>query len=290
MIWLILCIFSVTGIFVFFKIIDKTNTPLINAIVVNYFVAAVFGFILTGSVNVSEIVNADWLYAGMFLGVLFIVMFIIIGLSSQKVGISITTVASKMSVVLPMIFAIVAYNESVGWVKITAIILAVLAVFMSVYKKSDNSTKINFTAILLPVVLFIGMGLVDSLVIYSKETFVDDSKASVFSATLFAFALITGVIYTLFRPKELKKFLTPKPWIYGGLLGIVNFGSIYLMIRALNSGVFANSAVTGITNIGVVSLSVLIGTFFFKEKLTKLNFAGVALSLVAIGMLIFAGI
>ena len=134
------------------------------------------------------------------------------------------------------------------------------------------------------------MGLVDSLVIYSKETYVDDAAASVFSATLFGFALLAGLSYMLVRPKLLKGFLNPKPWIYGVVLGIVNFGSIYLIIRALNSDIFANSVLYGIVNIGIVSLSVLIGTVFFKEKLTKLNFIGVFLSIVAILMLSFADV
>jgi drug/metabolite transporter (DMT)-like permease len=288
MIWLILCVFSATGIFVSFKIIDKTNTPLINAIIINYLVAAILGFVLTGSFPVNEIIKSDWFLSSIFIGILFIVMFFIIGLSSQKVGISITTVSSKMSVVLPMLFAIIAYNEQIGFVKIFAIILAVVSVFMSVYKKPDKSTGFNLMVFLLPIVLFVGMGLVDSLVIYSKETYVDDAKASVFSASLFSFALLSGLAFTIFKPKEFKKFAQPKPWILGSILGVVNFCSIYLMIRALNSSVFQNSVAYGIANIGIVALSVIIGTIFFKEKLSKLNVFGVILSITAILLLTFA--
>jgi multidrug transporter EmrE-like cation transporter len=288
MVWLILCILSSTGIFVTFKFIDKTKTPLINAIVVNYIIASVFGFVLTGGFPVKEIVAADWFLSSVFIGILFIVMFVIIGLSSAIVGISITTVASKMSVVLPMLFAIFAYNEQLGYVKAISIAVAVLAVFMSVYKKPQKTAKINYLIVVLPIILFFGMGTVDSLVIYSKETYVDDNTASVFSATLFGFALLSGVIYTLFRPTDLKNFSNKKSWFFGSILGIANFGSIYLMIRALNSGVFENSVVYGITNIGIVTLSVIIGTAFFKEKLTKLNIIGVVLSVLAIIMLTLA--
>ncbi|MDR2009561.1 MAG: DMT family transporter [Bacteroidales bacterium] len=290
MLWLILCILSGTGIFVLFKVIDKTNTPLINAIVINYLIASIIGFLFAGEFPVKNILNSDWLLLGITIGVLFIVMFLVVGISSNKAGLSITTVASKMSVVIPMLFAIFAYGEKTTILKIISIILAVCAVFMSVYKKTGDKKKMNFSTFLLPFILFIGMGLVDSLVIYSKEAYVDDSLASVFTATLFTFSFLSGLLYTLFRPSSLKDYLSGKAWLYGIMLGIVNFGSIYFVIRALNSDIFVNSVVYGINNICIVVLSVLIGTMFFREKLTKLNYLGVLLSILTIVFLTYAEI
>lgn len=290
MIWLILSIISATGIFVTFKFIDKTRTPLINAIVINYLIATIFGFILTGSFPVKEIINSEWIYFGMMVGVLLIVMFFVVGQSSKVIGISITTVVSKMAVVIPMIFAIIAYNENINAVKIISIILAVIAVSISVYKKPQKKTKLNAPAVILPVVLFVGMGLDNSLLIFSKENYVDASMSSLFSATIFSFALISGIIITLVKPSVFRGFFNLKTWFLGSVLGIANFGSIYFMLRTLNSGVFANSVAFGIVDIGIVFLSVLTGTMFFKEKLTKLNIAGVVLSIATIVLLTFAGL
>lgn len=288
MIWLILSILSSTGIFVTFKFIDKTKTPLINAIVLNYLIGAVFGFILTGSFPVDVIVKSDWVYFGMIVGVLMIVMFFIVGQSAKTVGISITTVTSKMAVVIPMVFAIIAYHEKITEIKIISIFLALLAVTMSVYKKSDKKTKLNAWAVILPIALFVGMGLDNSLLIISKERYIDSSMSSLFSATIFSFALISGLIITMFKPSVFRSFLNYKTWISGILLGLCNFGSIYFVLLALNSGVFSNSIAFGIINIGIVSLSVLIGTFFFKEKLSKLNIVGVVLSILTILILTIA--
>lgn len=288
MVWLILCTLSSTGIFVLFKVLSKTKTPLFNSIIINYIIASVFGFWLTGSVQINNIVQSDWLVASIIIGVLFIIMFFLVGLSSQKVGISITTVASKMSVVIPMVFAIIAFKENIGFIKVFGIFAAVVAVAMSVYKKPDKKGRFNFALILLPAVLFFGMGSVDASVIYAKEVYVDDSVASVFSASVFSFALFSGLLLSIFKPDIFKNFLKGKVWVYGSALGLVNYGSIYFMIRALNSGVFQNSVVYGIANIGIVSLSVIIGTLFFKEKLTKLNKFGIALSIFAIAVLTFA--
>lgn len=286
--WLILAIISGAGIFVIFKIIDRTKTPLINAIVINYIVATIVGFTVTQKFPISDIINSDWFGLSIFIGILFIIMFLIVGISSKIVGLSITSVASKMSVIIPMLFAVIVYNENFGTLKILSIILALCSVFMSVYKKSENSNnKKSVSSFLLPIVLFIGMGFVDSLVIYSKETYVDDSIASVFTATLFGFAFISGAIYTIIRPSNLKNYLSLNSILWGIVLGVVNFGSIYFIIKALNAGAFESSIVYGVINVCVVSLSLLIGTLFFKEKLTKLNYAGVLLSIITIMLLTY---
>lgn len=288
MLWLVLATLSSTGIFIVFKLIGKNNVPIFNAILINYLIATFSGFWLTGKTSVDTILNSDWVLQSMIIGVLFIVMFFLIGLSSQKAGISITTVASKMSVVIPMLFAIVAFNENLGIIKVLGVFLALVALSLSVYKKSDKKSDFKAIVILLPLVLFIGMGIVDSTVIYSKEVYVDDSLASVFSATVFAFALLSGLIFSIFKLKVYKSFTKAKVWVLGAMLGIVNFGSIYFMIRALNSGVFQNSVVYGVINIGIVTLSVLAGTLFFNEKLSLVNKIGIVLSIFAIGILTIA--
>ena len=288
MLWLILSILSATGIFVTFKFIDKYNVPLINVIVVNYIVAASFGFILNGSFPVKEIVSSNWIFPAMIIGLLFILMFFVVGKSSQKAGISITTVASKMSVVIPMLFAIIAYNEIVSTLKIIAIILAVFAVALSVYAKPEKSNRSGLLAVILPLVLFLGMGINNSLMIYSKENYVNAEMSSVFTAASFGTSLLFGIIIVFAKPSALKGFKLYKTWVLGGILGAVNFGAVYFMFRVLNTGLFANSVTYGIVDVGIVALTVIIGTMFFKEKLSRINIFGVSLSIITIVLLTLA--
>lgn len=288
MIWILLCTLSSASIFVIFKLIDRDKINVLNSIVINYFVASVFGFLVNRNFNIPAITSANWFLAGVFIGILFIVMFFVIGLSSAKVGISITTVASKMSVIIPILFAILAYSEPVGWLKIIAITIAIVAVLLTIYKRNVSNEKIQLSYFFIPVILFIGMGLVDSLVIYSKETYVDENTSALFTASLFGISFLSGVLFSLIKPESLKFYKNFRVWIYGVALGIVNFGSIYLMLRALNSGIFNNSIIYGIVNIGIVTLSVLVGKIVFKEKLSKTNYIGISMSILAIILLSFA--
>lgn len=282
MVLLILSILSSVAIFVIFKFIDKYKLPLINVIIINYIIAASLGFIINGNFPVKEIIQSNWILPAITIGIIFIVLFFIVGKSSQKAGISITTVASKMSVVIPMVFAIIAYKESAGFLKIAAITLAVVAVSLSVYVKPIKNKKTSFLAVILPIILFIGMGVNNSLLIFSKENYVNAEMSSIFTSTTFAIALIAGLIIILVRPSTIKGFGKSKTWILGLLLGTANFGSVYFIFLALNSGLFPNSITYGIVDVGIVITTVLIGTLLFKENLSKLNIFGISLSIITI--------
>jgi len=288
MLWLILSILSATAIYVIFKFVDQYKTPLINVIVINYIVAATLGFIINGSFPINDIVQSEWIFPALIIGFFFIVLFFVVGVSSQKAGISITTVASKMSVVIPMVFAIIAYNENVNVLKIFAIALAVLAVAMSVYVKPEKDRKSGFIAMLLPLALFIGMGVNNSLLIFSKENYVNSQVSSIFTSTCFGISLIFGVLIVLFRPASLKGFAKGRTWFFGLTLGAVNFGAVYFIFLAMNSGLLANSVTYGVVDVGIVLVTVLIGTLFFREKLSKLNISGIILSVITIILLTIA--
>ena len=282
MVWIILCIISYIGIFVVFKLIDVKDAPLINCIIVNYLTATVLGFSVFGSFPVQHIISANWFPISLILGFLFIATFFLVGISSRKTGIVITTVAGKMSLVVPMLFSILMYGEQVATTKIIAIILAVASIFLCTYKHSDKKTKTDIWKLLLPAFIFIGMGANDSIVIYSRETFSISSDAALFTASLFAISFLCGTIYASVKRGTFRNFLNAKTWLFGILLGSFNFGSIYFVIKAMNSKIISNSSLYGICNTSTILLSIIIGMAFFKEKLSKLNLIGGGLAIIAI--------
>lgn len=233
-----------------------------------------------------DIVKQIWFFPAVFIGIFFIVMFYVIAVSSQKVGVTVTTIASKMSVVIPILFSILYYKESVNIIKICGIVLALISVIFTVYKK--KTTNFNSRLIVLPILLFIGMGLVDLFVKFSQQEYIDDKLSALFSAVLFMIAGITGIVTGVFSKKVIRSFKSFNVYVFGVILGCVNFGSIYFLINALNSGIFDSSILFGVNNVGIVGLSVLIGLFIFKEKVTGINWIGIVLSFVAIFILIYA--
>lgn len=283
MYFLLLCILSSTGIFFTFKLIDRLGIPSYPVIVINYLTASLLaGFLVADHGLILNVLKADWLILSVFIGVFFILMFFVIALSTSRAGISVTTVASKMSVVLPITFSILIDPlDRLTPVKGAGILLALAGVFLTVWKPREVRGSVN--SILIPLLLFLGMGAVDSLVKYSQQNFVPDENSALFTSVLFGISFLTGVILYLPVRKSFRELRNPRVWLWGIILGLVNFGSIFFILRALNfrfeSGKGIDSSVVfGINNIGIVSLSVILGSLIFREKLYRINMAGIFLS------------
>ena len=284
MIYILLSILSSTSIFILFKGINRYKAFTFHIIIINYIVATLLGLTLSnGWTNIPTAFDKNWFSLSILIGLLFIIMFFFIGLSSQKAGISITTVASKMSVIIPVLFSILYYNETVGWQKIIGISLALLALLLTIWKKPEK--KEGLVIILLPLVLFVGLGITDSLVKYAQHSYVRPEETSFFTAFVFGISCLSGIIIGLFKKNFFKEFTKPFIFLIGIMLGAVNFGSIYFFIKALNETGWDSSIVFGVNNIGIVLLSVIFGLILFREKLKVINWTGIFFSLLAIWFL-----
>ena len=288
MIYLFLCILSSTGIFLVFKYLDRYQLPAFPVIVINYLTAATLGFMINqqkASLNLAE--GWSWVPLSLIIGVLFIVMFFVIARSSASAGLSVTTVASKMSVVFPITFSLIIDDgDMLNLVKMIGILAALTGVFLTVWKPRTIAAKAP-NQMLLPLTLFVGMGIVDSLVKSAQHYYVDNEVRALFSAVLFSVAFLTGIIILPFRGKLIPWFGKGIIWFWGILLGTCNFGSIFFMVSALNYSskeghVIDSSIVFGANNIGIVTLSVLAGLIIFSERLRWINWVGIGFSLVAI--------
>jgi drug/metabolite transporter (DMT)-like permease len=289
--FLLLCILSSTGIFIIFKTIDRLGIPSFPVIVINYLTATLLGFLINaGEVSLLSMINSSWLPLSILIGVAFILMFFLIAFSSKKAGISVTTVASKMSVVFPIAFSMmIDSGDQLTLMKMAAIALALCGVILTIYQAGKG--KLDRAVVFIPLLLFVGMGVVDSLVKLAQHRFVADNDTALFSAILFLNAFLSGLLAMIFYRKDQRQFRRGVTWGWGLLLGTVNFGSIFFLVRALNytsragSGM-DGSVIFGANNISIVALSVLVGLLVFKEKLKLINWVGIVLS--ALALLLFA--
>ena len=294
MVYLILCVLSSTGIFLVFKYIDRYQIPSFPVIVINYLTAASLGYTLNRqAIDWSGLDGFGWIPVAVTIGILFILMFFVIAISSAKAGISITTVASKMSVVFPITFSLfIDPGDQLTVIKTTGIIAAIIGVLLTVWEPR-NIAKTETRKITIPLLLFVGMGVVDSLVKFAQHRFVTNDDRALFSAVLFSVAFLTGMVILPFRKKSHRWFYRKRVWFWGILLGTCNFGSIFFMVSALNfinpKGIGVDSSIIfGANNIGIVTLSVLAGLIIFSEKLRIVNWLGIGLSMIAILLFMIA--
>lgn len=281
---LVLSILSSTAILMLFKSFEKLEIPIFPAIIINYAMAFCLGVFVNGGNNglagFFQGSQANWMGFAMVLGLGLIAMFFMIGKSAQEAGISVTTVAGKISVVIPMVFSILYYGEAVTWIKVAGICLALAGLCCSVAR--DRTGPGEKSSWYLPLLLFLGLGAMDALVKLVQNDYLTEADAALFTGASFFFALGAGLLVSIARQVPLSVFMRAKVAVAGMLLGTANFGSIYFLINALNAGIFDSAALFGINSISIVVLSVFSARLFFKEQLSVLNWTGIGLALTAI--------
>lgn len=277
MLYLIVCILFSSAIYVCFKLFKTYNVNTFQAIVCNYFSAIALGIISSPTpVEPTKIFAANWLWGAVILGVLFVLMFYVLGRTSQKNGMSVASVASKMSVVIPVTFGIVVYNESAGFLKLIGIVLALVAVYLTSVK-TKGSLRIN--DFIFPTLLFFGSGVIDTSLKYFENHYVADTMIPIFSATIFFFAAVFGIVFLAIKGNL---NIGIKEIIGGLILGIPNYYSIAFLMQALSTNGLESSTVFTINHVSIVALTTLIGLFFFKEKMLLKNWIGVTLAIISI--------
>ena len=283
---LILGIIFFNVILILFKLFERYKVDNLQAIIVNYIVASSLG-IITADVKhpVNYIIHSDWVWFGLVIGFFFIVVFNLLATGAQKVGITISTVANKMSVVIPVVFAFIAFGDTVSFLKITGVILALAGVYLT----STSGLKLNFDKkyLWLIIIIFVGQGIADCIFNYAQHFYVDGDEAKIFISSMFMGACTTGLVMLI--PKYVRKEskFEFKNILWGIGLGIPNFLTVFYFFKSLESGFMESSQVYPILNMGVIVLSAITGWIIFKEKLAPINWLGILLSIVAIAAITF---
>lgn len=281
MIFLLLSIIISTGLFVIFKYFGIYKVDVLKAIFVNYLVAFVMGFALAErDFSFVEIPKQPWFLGAIFLGALFVSVFFIMAMTAQKNGVSVASVAGKMSVVIPVFFGVFLYNESVTFLKIFGIIIALIAVYLASVK--EKSIVKNNAGLLFPILLFLGSGAIDTCLKYIEVSFVPKEDVSIFSGSLFGIAALFALLILLIKAAKKREPFGTKNIFAGLALGIPNYFSIIFLLKALQTEGFESSTLFTINNVGIVILSTIVGILLFKEKFSLKNKIGVALAILGI--------
>lgn len=281
MIVLAFSILSTSILFVIFKLYQRFHIQTLYAIIVNYGVACAVGlWLYEGSVPIYRFFHTSWFWGPVALGILFVTIFNLMAKTAQVAGVSVASVATKMSLVIPVVFGVMFYQEKLSISQITGIFLALGAVYLaSLKEKNFTLTKKD---LLLPLLVFLGSGIIDIGMKYFEEHHLTPADVPLFSAMIFGFAALAGCIFvgikTFKHPLQVKVID-----IAGGIaLGIPNYFSIFFLIRALQYKEFHSSIIFTLNHVSVVILTTLLGILLFREKVSPKNWVGLVLALLSI--------
>ena len=282
MIALLISIITSSFIFVIFKLFEKYQIDTFQAIVYNYFAALICGLTFFGHEwNPISLEEPSWIPGVILCALLFISLFVLMGISSQKNGIAATSVAVKMSMALSVGAMLCLYKEPLSALKIAGIILAITGVILvSIEQQPKESTSKKYVWML--AVLFTGSALLDVALNYSQHFLLGALSPSLFSAFGFGLAGLFGSVILGVRFRNKTTIFSLRHVIAGIILGIPNFFSIYLLLLAYETAPISDSSIVTIINISVVCLSTLFGYFLFKEKLSPQKWLGISAAILAI--------
>jgi drug/metabolite transporter (DMT)-like permease len=286
MIYLLLTVWLNVLLTVSFKIFDRYQIDTLQAIVANYWVCVATGSIFLGYFPLTASGwHQAWFPWALVMGGGFFTVFNLLGYITRREGITTATIANKVSLVIPFSFSLILYGEHLNWLKGAGMCLAIPAIVLTVMPQSRQQ-KTGHKHLWPTLVLFVGSGLLDTLVKYVEHCFLNTTALqAAYTIHVFAAAGSMGILVVAVLLMTGKATLSLRNLVAGILLGVPNYFSVYFFIRLLNSDFLQSSVAIPVNNMGIVSCSLLAAVVLFQERLTPYRMAGLLLSLLAIGLL-----
>jgi drug/metabolite transporter (DMT)-like permease len=261
------------------KLAGRLQIDVGQAIAWNYVVAgALTALMLQPSLATLREPGAPWL-ALIGLGILLPTIFLALAASVLHAGIVRSDAAQRLSLLLSLLAAFVLFGEQLTELKGIGIALGLLALLCMVWRSGQGTAERGVAGWLYPLLVFGGFGVIDILF---KRVALAGVPLGASLQAMFALALLVAFALQLWRRLQGRARFTARSALAGVALGLANFGNILFYLRGHRALPQHPALVFASMNIGVVALGALVGMLVFRERLSRLNLAGVALALLAI--------
>ena len=289
----ILGIFCAAGLFITFKLWARFHVDPFPATVVNYLVSAAIAFFLCNPApTVVSTFTASWVPYAIALGCISLIDFNLNSFTTKKLGVGVTTISSKLSLLIPATLAIVLFNETVTAMKIVGVLAAVIALVLISIRKGlavAGITAWKKIYYFLPLFVFFGSGTNDFIMLSLGRANSGGADITQVVFVVFTMAFLAGVVtflaLALAGKSSYRIFLVKRNLIGGIAMGLVSVAcfSLYLMgVGQLTAAGWDGSVLASIYAVGVLVLSVLTGIVVFRERFSPINYMGMAVALGAI--------
>jgi drug/metabolite transporter (DMT)-like permease len=216
------------------------------------------------------------------LGILLPVVFLFLATSVKHIGIAKTDVAQRLSLIISILGAWLFFGEEFSGLKLTALLFGFPAIVLILDKPAENKEN----KWIYPAVVLVGFGVIDLL--FKQIALTSSLPFTTSLLVLFSIALAIMIGFNVYEVVLKKVKMDSKSILFGGLVGIFNFGNILFYLKAHQAFSQNPSTVFAGMNMGVIVIGTLVGIFAFKEKVTKLNIIGLLLALLAVVFIVFS--
>ena len=294
MLYLLLSIVLSVALLLNFRLFPRYNVNTFQAIVFNYPVCFLTGYLLLPAGQSFSIdFGQTWTWLALGLGVGFIITFLLSGVSTQRMGLTATSLANNLSLVIPVGFSLLVFGNTdkaghhFGGLNYLGLVLAVVAVGLSTYRDDRTRLAGGFSwYALLPVAVFLCYGATNTLINYMNLKFIPSpDKTVAVTLTMVLGAVVAGLLMLGVRLVQGRETIDRRSLVAAVTLGVPNFLSFYTLLLALSAFKGNGAFVYPLYNIGVILLTAGIAALFFHETLLTVNKIGLVLAIIAIGLI-----
>ncbi|UGB45685.1 EamA/RhaT family transporter [Frateuria edaphi] len=268
---------------VLLKLARRLDVDVGQAIAWNYVVAAAASaLVFAPAPSTLRAATGAWpALAG--LGLLLPTIFLALAGSVRHAGIVRSEVAQRLSLLISLLAAFVLFGEPPSAIKGWGIAAGLGALVSLVWRPAgDGQASAGGGRWTYPLLVFLGFGVID--VLFKRVAGAGVPLGAALLA-MFSLALLVSIVLQGWRLARGRANLGARSLAAGLLLGLLNFGNILFYLRAHQALPGRPALVFAGMNLGVVGLGALAGLLVFRERLSRVNLAGLGLAVVAIALL-----
>ena len=282
MLYLSLAVICSVLVSVLLKVAARRQLDVAQMVTWNYLVAATLtAVVLQPPLDALRAPHAPWLSL-LALAVVLPSIFLVLGRAVAVAGIVRSDVAQRLSLLLSLAAAFLFFGQTATPWKLAGLGLGLLAmVAISLRPRGPTvASSPGGWGWLLGV--WGGFAVVDVLL---KQVALSGTPSMAAVLASFSVAFVLMLALQLWRHARGRSRLAWRNLGAGALLGLLNGGNILFYVQAHQAMPESPATVFAGMNIGVVVLGALVGMFVFGEATTKWNRAGLALAVLAIGLI-----
>ncbi|HEL4241190.1 TPA: EamA/RhaT family transporter [Stenotrophomonas maltophilia] len=282
MLYLSLAVICSVLVSVLLKLASRRQLDVAQMVTWNYLVAATLtAVVLQPPMDALRAAHAPWLSL-LALAVVLPSIFLVLGRAVAVAGIVRSDVAQRLSLLLSLAAAFLFFGQTATPWKLAGLglgLLAMVAISLRPRGPAVASSPGGWGWLL---GVWAGFAVVDVLL---KQVALSGTPSMAAVLASFSVAFVLMLVLQLWRHASGRSRLAWRNLGAGSLLGLLNGGNILFYVHAHQSMPDSPATVFAGMNIGVVVLGALVGVFAFGEATTKWNRAGLALAVLAIGLI-----
>lgn len=202
-------------------------------------------------------------------------VFTVIAIASGSL--SLTSLIIQYSLMLPTVYGLIFLKDSIGKGFIPGIVLLIISLVL-INKKSEEA-RFSFKWIISVLLAFFGNGMC-SVVQKMQQVKYDGAYKNEFMIAALAMVVIVCGILSIAKEKRDMKLCIKSGWLLGLICGVMN-GIVNLFVMIL-SGKMPVALMFPLISAGGIIVTYIVSRFFYKEKLTKMQFAGFILGIASV--------